>query len=172
MAKKVDTVKLQNKDYATVSVRIKQFREDCIHGSITTEPKIEGGMVTFKATIRKDQSDEFSPIATGHSYGDSADDKAFEKLETIAIGRALANLGYMASGVVASSEEMEDFVSQKEVKRLNKIQEMKDSIDKIKTIDELREFFKNNKAHGLGKEVDDYMMVVSKTLKDKKTPKK
>jgi hypothetical protein len=34
------------------------------------------------------------------------DEKSFEKLETIAVGRALAFAGYLADGEIASMEEM------------------------------------------------------------------
>lgn len=172
MTKKLETIKLQNKDYATVPTRIKEFREANPNGLIETNPeKQDDGQFIFKARILKDKSNKDSAEGTGHSYGPVKNTKDFEKLETIAVGRALAVLGYMASGQVASSEEMEDFLDQKEIKRQNAIQKLKDTIDKIKTIEELRKFFKDNKAHGLGKEVDDYMMARSAELKDKK-PKK
>lgn len=172
MSKKLTTIKLQNKDYATVPTRIKEFRQDCPNGVIETSSKTtDNNEKEFIATVYKDGNNRNVGSATGHSFGALKEVKAFEKLETIAIGRALANLGYMASGDVASSEEMEEFLDNKEIKRQNDIQKVKDEVDKIKTIEALREFFKDNKSHGLGKEVDDYIMNKSTELKDKK-PKK
>jgi hypothetical protein len=63
----------------------------------------------FSAYILKDKSDPNSADATGHSYGKTTDEKAFEKLETVAVGRALALLGYLNNGDIATSEEMEEF---------------------------------------------------------------
>lgn len=171
MVKKLQTIKLQNKDYATVPTRIKEFRQDCKKGVIETESKRNEMEIEFIATIYKDGSNREIGKAMGHSFGNIKDSKAFEKLETIAVGRALAMLGYMASGDVASSEEMDEFLSEKEVKRLNAVQVLKDKIDKIKSVAELRKFFTENKNHGLGKEVDDYMLEMSKLLKEAKREK-
>jgi hypothetical protein len=118
MAKKLDTIDLKGKSYATVPTRTKEFREDCPNGLIETKPDVrEDGQVVFSARVLKDKSNSDSAEATGHSIGKITGDKAFEKLETIAIGRALAILGYMASGEIASSEEMESFLQYKEGKK-------------------------------------------------------
>lgn len=107
---KVATINLQGKEYATVPQRLLEFRKTNPRASITTQPTFgEDGFVTFTAKIVKDKGAENSAEATGHSYGKLTGDKAFEKLETIATGRALALLGYLNNGQIASSEEMEDF---------------------------------------------------------------
>lgn len=132
------TIDLKGKSYATVPTRIKEFREKNTNGDIQTNPIIQSdGQVMFKAYILADKSDENSASATGHSIGKLTGDKAFEKLETIAIGRALAILGYMASGEVASSEEMEEFEAYKQTKIDNAIEKMK----KAKTQTELKKIF-------------------------------
>jgi hypothetical protein len=114
MNRKTTTIDLKGKAYATVPARIKEFREICPNGDIKTEPVMQNdGSVMFTAYILKDKSDTNSASATGHSIGKLTGDKAFEKLETIAIGRALAILGFMASGDIASSEEMEEFQKHK-----------------------------------------------------------
>lgn len=117
---KIDTVKLQGKDYATVPSRILAFREENPKGSITTKKDYisELSQWSFQAHVVKDRGDETSADATGSSLGIVKGEKDFEKLETIAVGRALANLGYLASGNVASSEEMEAFYEEQENKRL------------------------------------------------------
>ena len=138
MNKKAETIKIGGgADYAKVSERIKLFREDCPNGLIETEPKVEGVNIMFKARILKDKSKPESAEATGHAVGENKGQKAFEKLESIAVGRALAMLGYMASGEIASSEEMEEFNEYLENKKLEAISSLRD----CKTIDELKECY-------------------------------
>lgn len=106
----VQTINLKGNEYATVPQRLKQFREDNPRSSVATQPKFnEDGSVVFTAKIVKDKASETSAEATGHSYGKLTGDKAFEKLETIATGRALALLGYLNNGQVATTEEMQEF---------------------------------------------------------------
>lgn len=167
MVKKLTTIDLKGKAYATVPTRIKEFREQCPNGLIDTKPEVQtDGSIIFTARILKDKDRQQSGEATGHSMGKIKDDKNFEKLETIAVGRALAMLGFMASGDVASSEEMEEFLSDKEIKRLKAVQEVKDRADKITNLDELRTLFSDSK--GLGKEVDEYIMARASELKNAK----
>lgn len=164
---------LKGKAYATVPTRIKEFRELCPNGLIETTPTtLPDGRIIFKARILKDKSNPNSGEGTGHSTGKltnvkgEEDPKAFEKLETIAIGRALGIIGFMSSGDVASFEEMEDFLSEKETNRQLAIQEIKAKVDSITDIAELREYFKT--VRGMGIEVDSYVMEKSKQLKPKK----
>lgn len=165
MTKKLETIKLSGKAYALVPTRIKAFREDCPNGLIETKPTyLNDGKVAFEARILKDKSNLNSGEGTGHSMGDLKDAKAFEKLETIAIGRALAILGYMSSGDVASFEEMEEFLSFKENARQQKIQEVQERLDSIKTLEELRTYFKETR--GFGAEVDALLMAKSEELKN------
>ena len=139
MVKKTKTMKVQGgADYAQVHDRIKEFRTDCPNGSIETKPEmLDDGQMVFQATVIKDLSDESSARATGSSYGKSTGTKSFEKNETIAVGRALAFLGYGADGAIASSEEMEDFFAYKEEQKMEAITAMQ----KVKTLDELKTYF-------------------------------
>jgi len=106
----VQTINLKGNEYATVPQRLKAFREANPRASVVTKPEIQAdGTVVFTAKIVKDKSQDNSAEATGHSYGKSTDDKAFEKLETVAVGRALAILGYLNNGQIATTEEMEEF---------------------------------------------------------------
>lgn len=106
----VQTIDLKGNAYALVPQRLKQFREDNPRSSVETKPSFqEDGTVVFSAKIVKDKADPSSADATGHSYGKMGDPKAFEKLETIATGRALALLGYLNNGQVATTEEMQEF---------------------------------------------------------------
>ena len=135
---KLDTVNLQGKEYAQVSTRIVKFREDCPNGLMETTPTIlDDGKLMFSARVLKDKSKPDSAEATGHAMGDNKTAKAFEKLETIAIGRALAMLGYMASGEVASSDEMEDFYAYRDEQLQQAISTLKAS----ETIDDLKSVF-------------------------------
>lgn len=138
MNKKTATIDLKGKAYATVPARIKEFREANPNGLIETAPTIQpDGQIIFKARILKDKAEPTSGEATGHSIGKNQGDKAFEKLETIAIGRALAILGYMASGEIASSEEMEKFNEFK----IEKKTEALENLAACKTQAELKEVF-------------------------------
>lgn len=139
---KVATINLKGNEYATVPTRLKQFREDNPRSSVITKPAFqENGSVVFTATIIKDKADEHSAEATGHSYGEINSDKAFEKLETIATGRALALLGYLNNGQVATTEEMEEFTQYKqeqyyenalaEIKNATKRKEFADILAKL-----------------------------------------
>lgn len=168
MTKKIETIDLKGKSYATVPARIKEFRQDCPNGLIETKPDIRAeGQILFTARILKDKANPNSGEATGHSIGTLKGDKAFEKLETIAIGRALAILGYMASGDVASSEEMEEFIGYQNIKKAEEFEAFKNQVDDIKTVEQLREFYKTNK--GRGAEFDTYITNRSKELKDENT---
>ena len=111
-------MKVSGGDYAKVPTRLKAFREANPRASVETNPTFnEAGDIVFKATLIADQADENSARATGHSFGKNTGAKAFEKLETIAVGRALSLLGYLNNGEVASSEEMEDFEQYQEEKQ-------------------------------------------------------
>ena len=157
IVKKAETIKIGgNVDYAKVSERIKLFREDCPNGLIETEPKIEGNIIMFKCRVLKDKAKPQSAEATGHAIGENKGQKAFEKLESISVGRALAMLGYMASGEIATSEEMEEYMEYVEDKKLEEMLEIQEKISSIMTIEELREFYKENK--GKGKQLDEMVM--------------
>lgn len=137
--RKAKTMDLKGNEYAKVPERLKLFREDCPNGSIKTEPKfLDNGQVLFTAYILKDKSDPNSADATGHAIGDITKDKALERLETISIGRALAVLGYLASGEIASSEEMEDFNAYKKQQREEAISSTIADMSMATTIDEVR----------------------------------
>lgn len=138
MTKKTKTISLQGKDYAQVKDRVKEFRTDCPNGLIETNPEINGNQVIFKARILKDKSDPSSAEATGHAIGENKGAKAFEKLETIAVGRALALLGYASDGEIASSEEMEEFLAYQEEKKNKVIAEATSKLKKTKNLEELK----------------------------------
>lgn len=155
------TINLQGKEYAQVKDRMLEFRTNNPSGLIETTPTITGNIIVFKARILKDKSDINSAEATGHAMGENKGAKAFEKIETIAVGRALALLGYGADGSIASSEEMEEFLQSKQSK---KVEELMKQVDGITDVKVLREFYVANK--GNGKELDNYILTKSNFLKN------
>lgn len=137
--KKISTISLSGKEYAQVKDRIKEFRTDNPRGLIETNPTIQpDGQIIFKARILKDKEDQNSAEATGHAIGVNKGVKAFEKLETIAVGRALGLLGYASDGEIASSEEMEEFEEYKKAQKEEAILEATEKINGTKTIEELK----------------------------------
>lgn len=140
--KKTATIDLKGKAYAQVKDRIKEFRADCPHGEITTTPTVTDTSIIFKAYILKDKSDTASASATGHSMAKVTEknvEKQFEKQETIAVGRALALLGYASDGEIASGEEMEEFLEYQEDKKAEAIMEAIEQIGNCQTVAELKE---------------------------------
>jgi hypothetical protein len=125
-------------EYAKAADRLKQFREDCPRGVIETNFQIDSGNIIFTAKVTKDGTKE-SATATAHAMGINNGDKAFEKLETISVARALALLGYLAGGEVASSEEMEEFYEYK-------FEKYKTDIEQAKSVDELMSLFNEMNA--------------------------
>ena len=125
-------------DYAKVVDRLNEFRSDNPRGLVETHPEILEDTIIFKARILKDKADTNSAEATGHAVAkNNGGEKLFEKLETLAVGRALAMLGYAAGGEIASFEEMEDFNTWKDGKIEDAIIKMKET----KTLEELKAFF-------------------------------
>lgn len=140
-------------NHAKVKDRLKAFWEENPRGKIETTPTIaNGGMTMFKTSILRDKADVNSREATAHSLGNITDEKSFEKLETISVGRCLALLGYATDGEVASSEEMEEFENYQQTQKEVMLFEMAEKVREINTMPELAEFYKTNK--GIGKEFD------------------
>lgn len=105
--------------YKGVHERIAEFRTQYPNGYISTFRVDVIGGVSFKAVVCKDANDAANYMlygvapATGHSflYGETraAVEKVEEFAETVAIGRALAILGYGVEKGIATSEEMAQF---------------------------------------------------------------
>jgi hypothetical protein len=124
--RKAQTMQLSGNDYAKVAERLKLFRSDHPKSKIETDHSyLDDKSVEFKAWIWKDKTEYIELVkggvsdreilrSTADADGDAKGEvgvkqKDFEKLQTIALGRALAMMGYLASGEIASSEEMEEF---------------------------------------------------------------
>jgi hypothetical protein len=115
MNKTLSTIKLQGKDYCQVKDRIKGFNENYEKGAIQTTSQFVGDTVIFKATIYPNIVAEPTRFFTASSFGKIAGIKAFEKLESVAVGRCLAYLGFGIDGSIASYEEMQNFVENQEI---------------------------------------------------------
>lgn len=143
--RKTETMKLGSADYSKVKTRIKEFRQDNPNGDIVTEPTITDTHIIFKAYILKDKANPSSASATGHSMGEingeKKKEKVFEKQESIAVGRALALLGYGADGEIASSEEMEEFQAHKQEQLAEQIMEVTEAIGNCGTENELQKYW-------------------------------
>jgi hypothetical protein len=98
--------------YATVAERIEMFYSRYPDGRINTELVSRAdGTITFKAVVYRDANDA-TPAATGWASEREGDSDintvaCLENTETSAVGRALANLGFVASSKRPSREEME-----------------------------------------------------------------
>lgn len=140
--KKTGEYKSMTIEYAKVNDRLLEFRTDCPKGSIVTSFQLVTDRIIFKAHIVKDRGDVTSAEATGHATGkDDGSEKVFEKLETIATGRALALLGYGAKGEIASSEEMEEFLEHKQQQLAEQVMEVTEAIGNCETSEQLATYW-------------------------------
>nr|DAQ54066.1 MAG TPA: hypothetical protein [Caudoviricetes sp.] len=143
MTKKVKTTKISGgTEYAKVADRLKEFREKCPRGKITNSfQKLDNGDFIFRAEIVTDLKNDSSPRADATSMMSASkmkNDKGFEKGQTVAVGRALAFLGYLASGEIASSEEMEEYENFKAERFEEQVGEALEKIGVSKNIQDLQ----------------------------------
>jgi len=106
--RKVETISIgKGVNYAKVAARSAEFHKDNEQCSVETTCEFKEGYVIFHAKVTTNKG-----TFTGHSMDKvSGRQKQFEKQETIAVGRALAFAGYLASGDIACAEEMADVVT-------------------------------------------------------------
>lgn len=138
MTRKLKTINLSGKQYAQVAERLRAVHEDHKDFDIvTTFSTTEAGIVFCAELVIRDKVKGSVVRYTGHSYGKAGAVKAFEKLESIAVGRALAFAGYHADGEIASAEEMADYTSSVDqeavISAVSKINEAK-SVEEMKKI--------------------------------------
>lgn len=158
MSDSVNTTKITGgAEYAKVADRLKKFREDWPNSKIETDSKtLEDGTTEFKAWIWKDKTEYMEvlksvgdqKVARGSADADGdargklgGKEKDFEKLQSIAVGRALAMLGYMASGEIASFEEMELYYKEKAEKQKQYVEDTIIELENAKTLGELKDIW-------------------------------
>lgn len=109
--KNLKTINLQGKNYVQVNTRLEYFNETYPNGIIETSyEKVAENQYIFRATITPD-IEKPARYFRGHSHGEVSRDKALEKLETVAVGRALAFMGIGIVESIASADEIEKFMS-------------------------------------------------------------
>jgi hypothetical protein len=105
-------------DYVPVNERVQEFHQKYPEGIVTTEVfDVDDKVLRVKAVVYRTQN---VPLATGHAEDvRGKGDKSLERLESTAVGRALALGGFLASkklsekaAPIASREEMEAFQSE------------------------------------------------------------
>jgi len=106
-----NTINIKGKEYTKVVNRLKDFRDTFPANegwAIKTEPiSITNESVVFQATINNPDG---VTVAVGHGHNILGADKALEKAETVAIGRAIGNFHPVYGGEsdeFASAEEMQ-----------------------------------------------------------------
>lgn len=149
--KKTNEVKKICIDYAKVTDRLEAFRTNHPNSKILTSYKTENNKVVFKAFLWRDKTEVIQSLANGISKeliyltADAeataqktiTNDKDFEKLETMAIGRALSNLGYSSTGKIAESmvSELDQY---KDELYQDSVDSVIDRLQNCKTLDELK----------------------------------
>ena len=114
--RKAETMTISGKEYAKVVTRLKLMHEDHDKCEVETTVEFKDNFALFTAKLTTNKG-----TFSGHSLGKTTEKKAFEKLETIALGRALSFAGYLASGEIASYEEMADIANAVTSTQLNSL---------------------------------------------------
>ena len=115
--KKISTINIKGKEYATVVARVNHFREETIYNDFAINTEVlhwDKGtdQIIIKASIYNTKTDDNYVIASGIAHEEKADrgvnaTSYVENCETSAIGRALACLGIGTEDAYASSFEVE-----------------------------------------------------------------
>lgn len=113
--RKTETIEIgKGLHYAKVATRLTEFHKDHEKCSVETTCEFKDGYALFSAKVTTRKG-----TFTGHSMDKIAGkQKQFEKQESIAVGRALAFAGYLASGDIATYEEMADVVTTSQLNSL------------------------------------------------------
>lgn len=157
---KLATISVKGGEYARVADRLKEFRESNPKGKQESGYIIDdNGVLRFTVWLWRDKTELLdlmkagitdqetlrgSADANGTAQSSNKGEKNFEKLESIALGRALANLGYLASGEIASYEEMEEFNRMRDDKREKERSiELENATKKLESSTNLKELQSN-----------------------------
>ena len=110
--------------YVKVNVRLSEFRGEFTEGFETTFREETERGVSFKCVLFRNKNEAILfgttrvAAASGHSFLPDCmeGEKMEEYAETVALGRALAKLGFKIEKGIASSEEMDQFERTQEAK--------------------------------------------------------
>jgi hypothetical protein len=175
--KKTNEVKKICIDYAKVTDRLEAFRINHPNSKILTSYKNENNKTVFKAFLWRDKTEVIQSLINGISKeliyltADAeataqktiTNDKDFEKLETMAIGRALSNLGYSSTGKIAESmvSELDQY---KDDLYQDSVDSAIDRLQNCKTLDELKA---NYQALNPVLRIDKTIKVITEEIKKK-----
>lgn len=175
--KKTNEVKKICIDYAKVTDRLEAFRANHPNSKILTSYKNENNKTVFKAFLWRDKTELIQSLINGLSKeliyltADAeataqktiTNDKDFEKLETMAIGRALSNLGYSSTGKIAESmvNELDQY---KDELYQDSVDSVIDRLQNCKTLDELKS---NYQALNPVLRIDKTIKVITEEIKKK-----
>ena len=175
--KKTNEVKKICIDYAKVTDRLEAFRINHPNSKILTSYKNENNKTVFKAFLWRDKTEIIQSLTNGISKeliyltADAeataqktiTNDKDFEKLETMAIGRALSNLGYSSTGKIAESmvSELDQY---KDELYQDSVDSAIDRLQNCKTLDELKA---NYQALNPVLRIDKTIKVITEEIKKK-----
>lgn len=102
--------------YVRVNERLKEFWAKYPDGRVETGATISDGVLILNAKLYR-KNEDANPAGTGHAFlTDPNGDKVGEYTETVAVGRALAMMGFRVEKSIASSEEMDRFKQTQETK--------------------------------------------------------
>ncbi len=145
------------KDYVKVVTRLKEYHDEHTDSmSINTSHEFQWDFVVFKATVVTKKW-----TFTGSSFWRTAKEKAFEKLETVAVWRALAFAWYSATDDIASHEEMEKY--NEDTRMDTKFGDILDNMEIEDDIEHLKTLFEQGKLLC----VSDKMLEVLNIAKEK-----
>src|SRR5258708_23225444 len=106
MTEKLPTINLKGKEYVQVKDRLVYLNENYENCAIETEVIHLGNHASFKATVTPDVKNPNRKFVA-RSGGLVDAEKSYEKLETVAVGRALAFMGIGVIESVASADEIQ-----------------------------------------------------------------
>ena len=152
------------KDYVWVHERVQKAHDKYWDKlNIETEFDIKDRVVIFKAKVRI-----WDQVFTGSSFWEVGKEKAFEKLETVAVWRALAFAWFEIKSWIASKDEMEVWENKKveNTTRLNVmdyVERVRDEID----VNALAVIYKEFKAQNPTQKQEDWLVREIKERKAK-----
>lgn len=163
-----DGIKVQGgKKYTQVVTRVEVFRKHFGYDyAINTDIKPFGTGFLVKATVSTLSGEQ---IGSGHSYATSIQkEKSIEKLETTAIGRALASCG-LSGGEYCTQDEIDTHQERYEPVNTNPqkawLNKAAEEIKKLQTPEAIQKWVRENPGAGLSeKQVEWYDNLIKSAI--------